>query len=527
MVMLNDASSSYDELPYSDNCFFYTHPDHMATVAALHGLSPTAVERCRVLELGCAMGGNLIPMAIKFPDAQFVGVDLSARQIGVGRSVVERLGLRNVDLRAMSIADVDDRLGRFDYIVCHGVFSWVPAPVRDKILSIFSDSLAPEGIAYVSYNTYPGWHARGLARDLMAFHVRNSTQARNSVQEARAFLTELVQVIPDQSTAYSAILRAEGDFLSGVDDTYLYHEHLEETNHPFYFHQFMEAARAKGLDFLAEAKTPGLINHLPEEARERVEHWGQDEIAREQYLDFVTNRTFRRTYLCREGAKRGGTFAASAVASMSVGTLILPESTDPDVLSDKPETFRVSDQGATMTTNHPILKSALVEMARARPKMLPFDVLFDRIWANLEPRHGELPSAEQARHYLCDSWVRGFTVDLVSLNVHPPRFTLEPGEAPVASPLARLQAEQGERLTNLQGRTVEPDAFDRIVLRLLDGAQSRSQVIAAVKDRVASGELSLSYEGRPVGDPDKIDQAVRFMFDASLRRLAAMALLIA
>ena len=353
--MLDDGSSSYDELPYSDNCFFYTHPDHMAAVAALHGLSPSPVERCRVLELGCAMGGNLIPMAIKLPDAQFVGVDLSARQIDLGRSVVDKLGLRNVELRAMSIADVDDRLGRFDYIVCHGVFSWVPAHIRDKILAIFAENLAPEGIAYVSYNTFPGWHARGLARDLMAFHVRNTVGPRDSVPEARAFLSDLVETLLDQSTAYAAILRAEGDFLDGVDDTYLYHEHLEETNNPVYFHQFMAFAKAKGLAFLAEAKTPGLINHLPQEARERIERWGKDEVAREQYVDFVTNRTFRRTYLCHEGAERSAAPVSSAVASMYVGSLITPDATDPDVLSDGPETFRANAQSVTMTSNHPLL----------------------------------------------------------------------------------------------------------------------------------------------------------------------------
>lgn len=525
--MLSDASSSYDELPYSDNCFFYTHPDHMATVAALHGLSPTPAPRCRVLELGCAMGGNLIPMAIKFPGAEFVGIDLSARQVGAGRSVVDRLGLTNVDLRAMSISDVDDRMGAFDYIVCHGVFSWVPEPVRDRILSIFAESLAPGGIAYVSYNTYPGWHARGLARDLMAYHVRNATRRTDSVQEARAFLSDLVRVIPDQSTAYAAILRAEEEFLGGVDDTYLYHEHLEETNNPLYFHEFMSAARAKGLDFLAEAKTPGMIHHLPEAARERVEHWGDDEVAREQYVDFVTNRTFRRTYLRRKDAGRRPGMDSSAVATMGVGALLMPESSEPDVLSDRPETFRVGEHGASMTTNHPLLKSALVELARNRPRLLPFDELFDRVWSRLTANRGDLPDAQPARAFLCDALARGFAVDLVTLNLHPPGFTMEPGETPTTSPLARLQAEEGERFTNLQGRTVEPEPFDRIVLRLLDGTRTRQQAMEVLKARVESGELSISDGDQPVGDAAVIDQAVQVLFDLSLRRLAAMAFFVA
>jgi SAM-dependent methyltransferase len=99
-------------------------------------------------------------MALELAEARFVGIDLSSRQIAEGRSVVERLGLRNLNLRAISIMDVDRRLGNFDYIICHGVYSWVPEPVRDKILAICAESLAPDGIAYVSYNTYPGWRAR-------------------------------------------------------------------------------------------------------------------------------------------------------------------------------------------------------------------------------------------------------------------------------------------------------------------------------------------------------------------------------
>ena len=179
----------------------------------------------------------------------------------------------------MSILDVDDGFGRFDYIVCHGVYSWVPAEVRDKILAICSRNLAPQGVAYVSYNTYPGWHAGGLARDLMAFHVRNSTKPRDSVQEAR---------LPRRPgggdpRSIDGLRRHPprgGGLLSGVDDTYLYHEHLEETNNPFYFHQFMDAARAKGLEFLAEAKTPGMIGHLPQEAASGSSDWGRTRSSR-------------------------------------------------------------------------------------------------------------------------------------------------------------------------------------------------------------------------------------------------------
>src|SRR5262245_55529309 len=156
------VKNSYDEVPYESHPFAQTHPDHLATVATLFGMRPAPVARCRVPELGCASGGNLIPMAEQLPQSQFLGVDLSARQVDDGRRVLGPLGLTNVELRHASILDVDDGYGPFDYVLCHGVYSWVPPAVQDKILDVCAHNLAPQGVGYISYNTYPGWHMRGM-----------------------------------------------------------------------------------------------------------------------------------------------------------------------------------------------------------------------------------------------------------------------------------------------------------------------------------------------------------------------------
>src|SRR4051794_40335792 len=144
--MSTAAATSYDEVPYGNYVFSYTHPDRVGAVAALHGMTPAPVERCRVLELGCGTGANLVPMAEESPGSTFVGIDLSPRQIDMGREVVAALGLKNLDLRPLSILDVDDGLGRFDYVICHGVFSWVPPAVQDKILDVCVRNLAPQGV---------------------------------------------------------------------------------------------------------------------------------------------------------------------------------------------------------------------------------------------------------------------------------------------------------------------------------------------------------------------------------------------
>src|SRR5439155_10600404 len=123
-------------------------------------------------------------------------------------------------------------------LICHGVFSWVPTAVREKILDICAKNLAPHGVAYVSYNTYPGWHMRGMIRDMMRYHAMRFTTPQNRTQQARALLDFLAQSVR-QDSPYSALLKSELEAVRHQADHYLYHEHLEDVNDPVYFHQFV------------------------------------------------------------------------------------------------------------------------------------------------------------------------------------------------------------------------------------------------------------------------------------------------
>ena len=164
-------ASSYDEVPYSSYPFSQSHPDRLATIAALFGMAAAPVDRCRVLELGCSSGGNLIPIAVQFPESQFVGVDFSRVELDQASSLVSALNLKNVELLHRNILELNADLRPFDYIIAHGVYSWVPDVVQDRILSLCSELLAPMGVAYISYNTYPGWHMRGMIRDMMSYRT--------------------------------------------------------------------------------------------------------------------------------------------------------------------------------------------------------------------------------------------------------------------------------------------------------------------------------------------------------------------
>jgi 2-polyprenyl-3-methyl-5-hydroxy-6-metoxy-1,4-benzoquinol methylase len=249
--------TSYDVVPYESQAFIETRPDHLATIGTLFGLDPPAIERCRVLELGCSQGSNLIPMAVALPGSTFVGIDLSARQIADGQMTAAALGLTNIQLKALNILDVDESFGQFDYLICHGVYSWVPSEVQDKIFTICATQLSPNGIAFISYNTCPGWYVKQVVRDMIFYHARQFAKPLEQVRQARLFLDYLARsVVPDSSSSYEVNLRSAAFFLQHKSDSYLLHEFLEDFAQPIYFHQFVARAAEWKMRYFADARLP-------------------------------------------------------------------------------------------------------------------------------------------------------------------------------------------------------------------------------------------------------------------------------
>src|SRR5262249_32814770 len=198
----------YDEFPYPGVAFAQTHPDHLATLAILFGMTPAPAGECRVLEIGCGDGGNVIPMAFGLPRSRFTGIDLAGSAIARGQKIVDELRLANIRLQQLDLMDLSADFGEFDYVIAHGVYSWVPAAVRERLLEIVKIHLAANGIAFISYNAYPGGYLRQTLREMMLFHTRNVQGARERVKGARELLEFLVQA-HNQQDAYGTFLRLE------------------------------------------------------------------------------------------------------------------------------------------------------------------------------------------------------------------------------------------------------------------------------------------------------------------------------
>ncbi|HEY9419994.1 MAG TPA: class I SAM-dependent methyltransferase, partial [Thermoanaerobaculia bacterium] len=365
---MSDATvrDSYERVPYTSGSIPSSHPDNLAVRALLFGLEPPDLQHVRVLELGCADGGNLVPMASELPEGRFLGLDLSPRQIATGKERLKALGIGNVELRAMSILDVDASLGEFDYILVHGVFSWVTPEIQDAILRICRENLAPRGVAYVSYNTFPGWHQRQMVREMMLYHTRGIEDLYEQSERSLGLLGFLAEASAKGDELHGRFLQARFEHLSGYRDrpSYLIHEYLEESNNPLYFHRFMEMAGRHGLQYIADAENDlGEIDLLPPAVAERLRSLARDRIELEQHFDFIANRTFRRSLLCREGLPLEElAMVPERMRRFHAASPVRPDTESPDVRSLAGVTFR-SEKDRTFTVSHPPTKALLVALS--------------------------------------------------------------------------------------------------------------------------------------------------------------------
>jgi SAM-dependent methyltransferase len=498
MVSLASATL-YDDVFYPGHVYEHTHPNRLATLATLYGMNPARVERCRVLELGCGAGGNLLPMAFQYPDSEFVGVDLSEVTIARGQRNLAALGLMNIKLLHCDIMDVDAGFGQFDYIVAHGVYSWVPPTVREKIMMIFRGNLSPHGVCYVSYNSHPFSHVRNLARDMMLFHTRDLSEVKQKVSQARAIMKFLSEGSkPD--TVHGAIMRDQYNRVKKLWDEVLFHDDLNQIAEGFLLHQVVGHAGKHGLQYLSDADfSRRNLAGYSEEVRSVLQRFPDDEfMARDQYQDFIDGYGFRRTLLCHREL-----VLQRKVEMDFVRQFYLLGTTDPvDLeycLTDQSDMqFRTQDE-STLTVSHPLLKSAYLCLGRAWPHALTFDELLERAKRELEAADARATSHEDVQMLVEAMFVLALSGE-VSFLVSRPNLTRAISDRPLASQLARKQSENDTLVTNLlhQAVRLEDEKACRM-LQLLDGTRTFEELVAEI---CRQHSLNEAAEGAPIQATD-------------------------
>ncbi|MEA2195116.1 MAG: hypothetical protein QOG42_1550 [Solirubrobacteraceae bacterium] len=496
------TATSYDAVSYPGYAYEQTHPDRLATQATLFGMTPAPPAACRVLEIGAGDGGNLIPMALGLPGSEFVGIDLAAEPVARGATVIDELELRNVTLRVADVLALPADLERFDYVIAHGVYSWIGPRPRDALVAACGRLLAPHGVAYISYNAYPGSYLRDMASDILSFHLQGVGEPGERLAAARRLMALVVAA--NARTPYAGVLREHFERVLQHPDALLYHDDLAEVNTPVYLHEFVAHAARHGLQFLSEARLhDSQLHELPEDVARELGRLPDDAVVREQYIDFVVNRMFRQTLLCRDDVALDRSLDGRRLAGMSFAAVLGIER----AAAGEEPTF-VGRGGVSFQPGGPRLSAALETIAAAWPGA----VTFEQLAADLDPT---------ARDRLGSELLEIHAAGVVELHTHPPTPAALPGAHPVAARLARRQAAAGlDRVTSLRHASVRlEDPLAAHLLSLLDGSRDRDDLEAAIREYVAGGGL----DGTGVEPPGELAGAL----DAALARLAGLSLLVA
>ena len=527
--MPESTHTLYDEVPYPSALYPHTHPDRLATMGTLFGLKAAPVEACRVLELGCGDGTNLIAMAYALPRSQFVGIDVAQRPIAAGQETIKELGLSNVSLRHLDLMQTPSNLGPFDYIIAHGLYSWVPEAVREKILALCGVFLTDTGVAYVSYNAYPGCHFRDLTRGMMRYHVAKFSDSDQKVRQARALLKFLAES-KEEIELYHQLLMGELHQALTRPESALFHDDLSSINQPFYFHEFVAHAASHGLQYLSEADHRAMqIESYPADIRALLNTLDPaDVISREQYYDFIECRRFRSTLLCRNGIILDRSLQPERLYSLRFAADITPISAVPDLHSASPQMFRAL-AGSELEIRQPLAKAAFARLGTIWPQSVAFEDLIEAAQNYLSERHcGYTSPTEEAKQELGQALLQAHLASCLEIHAHRVPFVTDVSERPMASALARLQLRQGVTISTIRHQPLRiEDSLSRQLVLLLDGTRDRAALLEELGELVKSGAVPVINDGKPAADIHEALGYLRDGLDTNLAKLARLAVLVA
>ena len=495
---ISNADNSYDKVIYDALPHVQGNIRHLETIADLFCVNPVDVNRCRILELGAGTGKTIISQAENLPDSSFVGLDLGATQVESGQQLIRTLDLKNVELKHADIMEVDDSWGKFDYIIAHGVYSWVPQFVRDKIIDICSNNLGLNGVAMISYNTYPGWHFKEYARNLMFLHAvqgNDFPDAATQIQQARSIVNYIAKRNKDLPNSYfTRFFDAFSRHLQVSDDHYVFHEYLEANNAPCYFLDFCRKISEKNLRFVSEfVWNEYQAWRMDEELNGLIEKLRHYEIA-QQYMDYMVNRTFRASIICR-----GECSHEIRPDIITRYHFYVPYDCNFTLLDQHtPKKWLIKrDKGMDIRLySNPFIDTFVDFLKRNRSRYFRYQ----EVWESLVAANGpHILDGQLDRKDFEQTFEQILRYGLLQPILHPPRSDRDNQRPYVRGFVRQLAQHNSASLPNDLFEVHQVDSLTTAIIRRLDGRHALADIVNELQKDLRNGRLTLSYQGYQIG----------------------------
>lgn len=470
-MSIDSVRAHYAEVSYPGSAFAQTHPARHAAIARLFGRTPADVRTARILEVGCAQGYNLLPLAAQLPHAHFIGVDFSDHELARGRALAVAAGLANIEFVCADLRTYAPPAGSFDFIIAHGVLSWVPDDAKAALFALCAHALTTDGIAYISYNTYPGWKQREAVRDLMLMRLGGLTAPAERLAAARATLDGLEKLLAGRTESHAGLTRRIVANMRGKQPGHFYHDDLDGVNDPCYFLQFAAWAAEHGLAYLAEAEWETMFPELlPEDARAQLAPFNGDRLQQEQQLDYLRNRTFRCSLLVRSGGPAATHPDPAALRGCAFASHLRPPVAVPPLDAATPVRFGAST-AHSFETKDPVVKALFCVLAAAWPRRVAFAELILAVQRLLA--HARVNPPGDLEHALLSRLLEACGRKLVDfLSLTDIVCATTPPPAPHVHPLTRPMAAEGLPVANAWHEIVPLDDTARTLLATLDGTRT-------------------------------------------------------
>ncbi|MEW5966088.1 MAG: class I SAM-dependent methyltransferase [Pseudomonadota bacterium] len=476
-----DTLITYDELPYDSLPLPETQPDFLAAVAKLHAFDAPDPARARILELGCAQGGNLIPLAWRWPECACVGVELSKVQAQAGADFVAQLGLPNVRILHGDLAALPDDLGEFDYIIAHGVYSWIPPAIQQALLDVCRRHLSPNGLAYVSFNVAAGWQKLLPLREALIARTDPGAAAPERLRQARGVLDALA------AEWTGPVLQKEIAYLKTALPSYLFHEYLADCNAPMTFADFAARLDAHGLRYVGEAGPRRAVVELEDAWGLVPESMAGRWLDAEAALDDALDTRFRRALVARIEAPCAQPPLPEALEGLMFHTDLASDE-EIDLDSDAAQRF-INPARNGYEIAEPAMKAAVMALSSVYPAALDYAELLDAARQTLAA-YGAQPAVDEAAFR--DALFRLVVIHGVMPTLWRGPAPQAPGERPRANALARSQAgTPGWVVSGARHVAMDLDGHGRALLALLDGTRTLDELVAPMQARLAAAGIDL------------------------------------
>jgi SAM-dependent methyltransferase len=452
-----------------------TSPSHLNICSLWHYGPKPPFQRFRLVELGCGDGANLLPLSFYNSRSTFIGIDNSRAELARAQESARRLGLANIHFVLQDVRDlVSTDFEPFDYVIAHGLYSWVPEDAREAILTFCRQSLTPSGLAYISYNAQPGWATRRLVRETL-LRARSVREAAVEDKAARAIelAAQLLDDLPSLDYAHAVLLAGELERVRDGKPGYVFHEYLAEVNEGFWLRDFVEHARRSGLDYVADAQFCRWEGHVPAALKTAVANRSLDSIDQEEAADLLGDRYFRASILCRADAPKASISHQELLEEVHIATSLCAQSDPFDLTEGVIERFFNAD-GPEVTLDASITKAAIVLLAAQWPRGMRLETLCRQASKLLVANGCEVMAGAQSR--LSDDLITLFEAGQIDLRLKEPAYHTKVSEYPEAHALARFEAEHREALTTPYHLPLPFEPRALALVRALDGSRSQSEL---------------------------------------------------